>query len=389
MAVSNEPPKITNGGENPDNMSHWDIYNAFNPLNPGTAQTPEQQYGDIASKWSEAASFFASRIRQSSSAAWDGKAAEASRTAISNYATRAEDLTEALNALSAQVGAAKDGVSNTRNGVDVPIEKVSRLNFWDGDFLLWHGDRSLKKINEERDKAREAMKNNYVANMISADKSIPVTPKPTSPTNPLYTYTPTSGNPNSGPSNSNSNSGNQNSGNSTSSTSYSGSGSDSGSQSGTSSSDSTSPSSYQSSNASTSLSTLPSSFYSGLSSSLSTTPSSFTSGTGTGSGSGGYDGGTTTNSGGGLGKSVTGTGNTTTGTTAAAAATKAGTSSTGMAGMGGMGGANKGKGEDDADHSLPEWLRNMENTEELLGPQPKTIPGGVIGGDYEDPHAGA
>ncbi len=56
--------------------------------------------------------------------------------------------------------------------------------------------------------------------------------------------------------------------------------------------------------------------------------------------------------------------------------------------MGGAGGANKGKAESEKDHDLPEWLRNMENTEDLLGPQPKTVPGGVIGGDYRDLNAG-
>ncbi|MBB5911554.1 hypothetical protein BJY24_000421 [Nocardia transvalensis] len=51
-----------------------------------------------------------------------------------------------------------------------------------------------------------------------------------------------------------------------------------------------------------------------------------------------------------------------------------------------MGGARGGKSEDDEKgHDLPEWLRNMENAEELLGPAPRTIPGGVIGGDYSDP----
>jgi hypothetical protein len=248
MGVTHEPPSIIGGGENPDHWSHWDIYNSFNPLNTTAAHTCAQNYSNLATGWESAVTFFNARIKQSSDAAWQGKAADASRTAISNYTTRALDLCESLNAMSAQVSSAIDGVNNTKNGTDKPIEHVSFWNFKHGDFLGWHGDRSLQKINSERDKAREAMKNNYIANFVAADKQIPQVPKPNEITNPLYSYTATSGNPYSGPSNSNSNSGTSNSGTSTSSASDSGSVSDSGSQSGTSSSDSTS--SYQSSHTS-------------------------------------------------------------------------------------------------------------------------------------------
>lgn len=386
MAVSNEPPSITDGGENPDSWSHWDIYNSFNPLNTTNAHTASQNYSQLASGWESAVTFFNARIKQSSDAAWQGPAAEASRTAISNYSTKALELCDSLNAMSTQVAAAVDGVNGTKNGTDVPIQRVSSLNVWDGDFLWHHGDRSLSKINEERDKARAAMKDHYVTNFVAADKQIPQVPKPDG----IGGYTPSSGyTPGSGISQSGSQSGSGGGGGGdgqSASGSGSGSGSDSGSQSsGTSGTSGTSSSlsGYQSPHASSSLSTQPSSYFSGMS--ASTMPSSFTGGTGTGVGSGGFDGGGGggTPSGGGLGKSVPGTVGTTTGAAVTAAGTRAGGSTPGMAGMGGMGGAKGGKGEEDSSHEIPDWLRNMENTEELLGPQPKTIPGGVIGGDYD------
>ena len=384
MGVTNEPPSITDGGENPDSWSHWDIYNAFNPLNTTNGHTCSQNYSQLASGWESAVTFFNARIKQSSDAAWQGAAAEASRTAISNYVTRALDLCDSLNAMSTQVSAAIDGVNGTKNGTDKPIEHVGHWSFGDGDFLWHHGNRSLSKINEERDKAREAMKSHYVSNFVAADGKIPQAPKPEGIGNSLYTFT-SGNNPTSGISNSGHGGGNGISG----SGSGAGSGGDNGSggQSTGTSGASSSLSSYQSSHASSSLSTTPSSYYSGIS--ASTLPSSFTGGTGTGTGSGGFDGGGTggTTSGGGLGKSVPGTTGTTTGAAAAAAATRAGASTPGMAGMGGMGGANKGgKDDEDRSHAIPEWLRTMENTEELLGAQEKTIPGGVIGGDYDQNH---
>src|SRR6266568_3904927 len=112
MPVSNEPPKIDNGGENPDNFSHWDIYNAFNPLAPSQkAGDSAEAYQKMATRWSNAASFFGARILQSSSAAWEGNAAEASRTAITNYVQRAEELTDAITALHQQTTTAIDGVT--------------------------------------------------------------------------------------------------------------------------------------------------------------------------------------------------------------------------------------------------------------------------------------
>lgn len=379
MAVTNEPGQIPGGGENADSFSHWEIYNKFNPLNTSNGHTAAQQYSDLASKWSAAADFFASRIRQSSSAAWQGNAAEASRTAISNYAQRAEDLTEALNALSAQVHAAVDGVNGTKNGVAVPIQHVSAWNIKDGDFLWHHGSRSKQKIDQARDEAREAMKNNYVKNFVDADKKIPVIPKPNAISNPLYSYTPTSSSaytPISG------------NGPSTPGPSQSGTSGDSGSRSGTSSSqsDSMSTAGYSSSSMpsmsgySSSMATTPASYYSGTSP-TSTTPSNY-SGIGSGSGGDSALNGLGSATGGGLGKSVPGTGSNA--AAAAANAANAAGKTSNLAGMGGFGGAaGKGKGEDDKEHSLPDWLRNMENAEELLGPTPKSLPGGVIGGDFD------
>ncbi|SLJ82548.1 Uncharacterised protein [Mycobacteroides abscessus subsp. abscessus] len=56
-----------------------------------------------------------------------------------------------------------------------------------------------------------------------------------------------------------------------------------------------------------------------------------------------------------------------------------------MRGMGGMGMAGapgaRGGGQDDDTHQIPDYLVTQENTDELLGELPPTVPGGVIGGD--------
>lgn len=48
--------------------------------------------------------------------------------------------------------------------------------------------------------------------------------------------------------------------------------------------------------------------------------------------------------------------------------------------MGGGGGHGRGgKGEDDDDHAIPEFLKNLDNGQELFGDERKFVPGGVIG----------
>jgi hypothetical protein len=55
----------------------------------------------------------------------------------------------------------------------------------------------------------------------------------------------------------------------------------------------------------------------------------------------------------------------------------------GVGPMGMMGGAGAhgkgGKAEDDDEHTTPEFLKNLDNGQELFGEERKFVPGGVIG----------
>ncbi|WP_280370228.1 hypothetical protein [Nocardia wallacei] len=377
-----EKPRITDGGEHTDEWDHWRIYNAFNPLNTTEANKSVDEYAQIARRWTSAAELFANRIRHSSEAAWEGPAAEKSRTAIGNYAQRALDLTVPLQNLAQQVSSAIDGVNNTRNAVDRPPDGGAAYNPRSWNLGVWHGPSSAHVRNDCENTAREAMKNNYVANFVEADKQIPVLPVPDSPTNPLYkppetkkddSYVPggldipdpggTTPDPGTGKPNGEVGTADQ-SGETTQDPSTAAAGSD--------------PSQ-----------TAPAS---ALGEQAGTTPSSIGAPT-TASGYSGGHGGGGLGSGGGLGGVAGGPGRSVAGGQsaaggAAAAAGRVGAAGAGMPGMPGMGGLGGGRGkpeDDEKAHELPEWLRNMENAEELLGPAPKTIPGGVIGGDYADP----
>ncbi|RDI64438.1 hypothetical protein [Nocardia pseudobrasiliensis] len=389
MTISNEPSQIGQG-ENPDHLEHWAIYRAFNPQHTTEGDNAAGKYARMAATWDSDVTEFAARIRRSSAAAWSGPAAESSREAINNYAQRALDLTPALQALSQTVSTAVTGINNTKSNVDEPNNTVG-WHFWNTDG--WgSGPRSRKSIDAARDRARAAMRNYYLADFKAADAEIPVLPQPVSPTNPLYKTDSDrpigkgieddggGGTPNNPSDVDNKDKDKQDSKSPDDTTNKK---------------DSTQNSPEDSS--STESATNPAAANSDSGSAAPTDPNALATkptGVGTGgSGSGGYPGGGL----GGLpGGSTSGVGANAPGSSMPGAATP-GTAANptaagraGAAGQPGMGmpemGGGKGKSEDDERaHTTPDWLKNMDNTEELLGPAPKTIPGGVIGGEYADP----
>ncbi|PSR61175.1 hypothetical protein C8258_26985 [Nocardia sp. MDA0666] len=389
MATGNENPRITNGGENPDSWTHQKIYDSFVGLNTTEANHGCGEYEEIARRWNSAAELFAARIHNSSSAAWEGPAATSTRDAINRYAQRALDLVTPLNQLAQRVSSTVDGVDKTRTIVDKPPAHASGWNPTSWQMLGMHGPSSPSVRGDCENAAREAMRDHYVKQFVAADGQIPVLPVPDNPADPLYkppgtavAPPPAGPGPGPGPGPANSTPGPGQPGSPTDNT------------------PSTSPSSTAPS------STTPSGLGSPANSpttpsavdpsgsGASTMPSGLSGGAGglsgggyPGGGLGGLPGGSTP---GGPGRSVLGG---PAGTAANAAATGGAlggrTGTSGMPGMGGLGGA-KGKSEgEEKTHDLPEWLRNMENTEELLGPAPRTIPGGVIGGDYAEPPTGS
>ncbi|WP_433761875.1 WXG100 family type VII secretion target [Nocardia sp. CA-135398] len=384
MTDSYEPSKIPGGGEHVDSWNHWKIYNAFTPLNTTEAHNGASEYAQIAARWASAAELFANRINHSSSAAWDGNAANSSREAINKYAKAALDLTTPLQNLADRVSAAATGVNDTQKAVDKPPDGGSWYNPKSWNLGIYHGPNSAAVRNDCESAAREAMRNHYVNTFVSADKQIPVLPVPNSPTDPLYKapetkndgYSP--GTPGNGDGNPTSGTGNQgNGGDQKEDSQHATDPTTNDSQ-----DSSTTPTSTDSSSQTPSSTSATQSSSVTPTTSTSTTPSSYPGGTGSSSGGLGGTSGTTSGK---PGSSVPGT-PTATGTTAnAARAATTGTGTSGMAGMGGMGGGRGQSKGDDESHQLPEWLRNMENTEELLGSAPKTVPRGVIGGDPAEP----
>ncbi|MBF6319818.1 hypothetical protein IU453_23985 [Nocardia cyriacigeorgica] len=363
-------------------------------MDPTEANAAKDQYAAIAKDWDDTVTVFAARIRRSSESAWDGPAAQAARQAISDYATDALNLTPALNALSSRVSEMVNAVLETKKNMpeysDDPQSPLNPGDWFDGDH---EGDL-------ERE-AQNLVRTSYTDAARITDKLIPSLPQPRDPVA-LGDVPPgewkkggdgggdgSGGGGNGGGDTGGGIGGDDNGGGDTGEEVQPGTEEQTEDETTEDSTtdDTTTPSSTDPTST-TPASTVPSS-----STPSSTTPASSTSGL-PGSGGGfpgaGGSGGSSGSSGlpgSGIpaGRSLAGN-PMVTGVPAAAGAGGSGAagSGAGRSGMPMMGapGAGRGNGgENESDRKTPDYLVNEENARELLGDEPRTIPGGVLGAD--------
>jgi hypothetical protein len=385
MTFQNENPKIGDP-EEPNGFSHSEINGAFGPLAPGDhGMTASDQYGQIAAQWESGVQVFAARIRRSSAAAWEGPAAEQSRQAIGNYATRAEDLVPALNALAVQVYESVTSIMRTQNNLpEIPEDKAG----YNPSSWSWFGLNDYVSTGDAEETARQVMRDHYVTGFVQADTKIPVLPVPVNPTQPLHTDLPTDTGDQPGPGGTSTDQGGNPNGTETGQPQGE---NPNGEQPGE-EQPGEDPSTEQPEGAGTEdpgteqpgatpAATTPATTESPISTTPSTTTVPGITSTTPGPGTPGSPSGSPVTTGD-PGRSVPGTPNTTgTPTAPATGATASGAARSGMPGMMSPGAGRGQQGSDDDKHEIPDYLINAENTEELLGELPPTIPGGVLGAD--------
>ncbi|MEV3963479.1 hypothetical protein AB0M34_21740 [Nocardia sp. NPDC050193] len=371
-----ERPIIPDGGENPDSWDHPKINNAFNPLVVDDATSQAGKYWLMRQLWEQGFETFLRSTQTSLAQAWSGPAADQSKQAIQDYIDKhARPVTPALEALSTGIRDAVDAIVNTKNSLGDPLQADGFKGFFN---RLW----SSNEISRRTQEARVAMTTHYVTPFGELDGRIPVLPVPTGPTtttdipapppggylgtsNPTAsdTGTPTGTAPGGTPTG-------ETPAEPEAETQPETSGDDQTGQ-----PTNTDPGDTTTTPAGTELpsSTTPTT-------PASTTPSGLTTSPGApGSPTGSPDTQTP-------GRTVPGAPNVTQGTPAGAGTTAASTAgSRGMTGMpmgAGAGGRGGGKDEE-SNRSTPDYLITQENTDELLGESPRTIPGGVIGSNPE------
>ncbi|MBU3067108.1 PPE domain-containing protein [Nocardia sp. NEAU-G5] len=368
-----------------DTMSHDRIIQYRDKVVPNDMNESAGRWKTLADDTHTKATLFQGAIEGLINNGWSGASAESAKANVRKYvddvdtlknaaaivATKISDAAATLTQVKAQIPDKPQNRATSVLGIvtDVVTGVTGNPTSLIGSVMADHGRRD-----NAQNAARDVMNNVYKKYLPESDQNVPKMPGVTTADN--TSHTGASGPV--GPSSSYGPSSNSNAHSYGPSTSNSPTGASGPSSPSSSTSSSTSPSSLNLPDAKTGTS----SNLSGLSSSMSGTNTSTAGYSPSGVGTAGTTGtGGLNSSTGGLGSSVPGTTGTTT-TTAANATTAAGKTTSGMpSGM--MGGAGqKGKGEGDGEHKTPEWLKGIQ--EELVGPEPKLLPGGVIGGDYAD-----
>ncbi|MGK8500513.1 WXG100 family type VII secretion target [Nocardia asiatica] len=379
-----ENKRIPNGGEHADSWEHSRINDTFKPLDPTDALTQADKYWRARNDWEQGVETFARSIQTSIAQAWSGPAAEQSKSSIAKYTSDAQNLTFSLEELYYRVRDAATAISNTKKALPDTVdyswdERVFHPTRW-----ILSDDRS-----EAEQAARVAMKEYYVQPFSEMDGKIPVLPTPVGPTASVDIPAPPPGGYQSddsgGPSAHDTGTGPTATDPGTSEdTADDGTPDETATEEPQSTDESTQD---QQPSDTTTTDTAPAGTNPTSTNPASTTDPTKTTPAGTptphspGS-TPGSPGSPGTPSQPQPGRSVAGAPGMPSTTMGPAAAASASTAARGMSGMPGMmaPGARGGGKDDESEHKTPDYLITQENTDELLGEAPRTVPGGVIGG---------
>lgn len=391
-----EPPQIPPRTENPQGFKHTEIRDAFEPVDTIAANDAATKYQQAQQKWTDGLDTFRQRMMSSIAESWEGQAAEASKKAILNYTTKAEQLTSTFGSVSKVITDTAQAAVDVKTGIPERKGDPSRWNYkhWGPFRSSFENQRS-----DDEEQARSIMRTYYVDGLAQADKSLPVLPRPVdlvqqSDVPPVVpgTHVPGTSNNPVDPTN---NTGQPNqpgqtpdeqkkdeSGNPTEDKSTA--------NQPTQDPSTTDPSKQQTTAASTTAANTTPTTPTTPSTTTPTTPTTThptTPGVPTGltprsPGSPGSPGSPTKQPAS-PGRSIPGTAGSP-GTTARPSVPASAAAARGAAGSPGMmsPGGGRGKGEDDSEHQTPDYLKTDENTLELLGETAPTIPGGVLGARY-------
>ncbi|WP_028477390.1 hypothetical protein [Nocardia sp. CNY236] len=177
----NEPKRIPGGGENPHSWSHQEIKESFGALDDyGDAQDAAEKYAHVASWWDQGVETFARAMVESIGQAWEGAAADAAKDAIKRYTDDARTLEPALTQLAYTITESVEAVVATRNAIPDYADHSWTANVWPP-----RAAEEERSRNEAEQGAREAMRSNYVARFSGVDARVPVLPVALDPTQPL------------------------------------------------------------------------------------------------------------------------------------------------------------------------------------------------------------
>ncbi|MBO0853537.1 MAG: hypothetical protein J2P18_07200 [Nocardia sp.] len=394
-------PQGIHSSERAQSWGNGELKDIFDALVPRNAFESSQDFAQMATLWQQGVETFARSINRSIAEAWEGASAEAAKNSIGNYSQQAQGLTSPLQELATHMNDTAEAIGRTKGGIPDPvhIDATSWLN-------PYHRWTLEKQQGEHRQEAWDAFINHYVTPLGQIDQKIPVLPAPADPARPPDAVpgnpggsqehspmpgvggqaVPPGGRPGgSGPGDhqpgEHADQQPDSSHNPSAASLQSKPGGVDGNSAPTSGPDPTHASGLDPSDTATN----PSGVGAGSLDGGTGRPGGGSGIPGGGSGvPGGGSGGSERGEAAGPGRSVPGTGIPGVASTPAAAGMRGGAAGTaGMPGMG-MPGTKKDKADDEKEHRSPDYLINADNARDLIGEEPRTLPGGVIGGHQAD-----
>ncbi|MEU4315594.1 hypothetical protein [Nocardia sp. NPDC024068] len=379
-----ENATIPGGGEYTPNWNHPKISGAFSPLDVNDANGQAGKYLLMKLMWEQGFETFLRSTQASLAQAWSGPAAEQSKRAIQDYIDKcARPVTPALDALANGIKGAAQAIVDTKTRVGEPLVADGAFLSGDGFKGFFNTLISDDEISRRTQVAQAAMKTYYVDRFVELDTQIPVIPVPAGPTSTTDIPAPPPGGYNTDTGKPSATSPGTPAGTTGETPTGETPGTPEGETPGETPGETTQPTTTDPGDTATAPASTETPTGTTPTVPASTTPAGVTTGPGspggTPSGTPGSPGTPESQT---PGRTVQGAPNTAAGAPAGVAAGAA--NAAGNRGMGGMpmGGAGAGRGggqDDESKRSVPDYLINQENADELLGDIPPTIDGGVIG----------
>ncbi|MFE3546478.1 hypothetical protein ACFXK0_26240 [Nocardia sp. NPDC059177] len=172
-----EGAKIPPNTERPKGLRHNEILDRFTPVNSDPAYDAAAVYWQAKTDWTIGLETFRTRMNTAIAQAWEGNAAEASKTAINTYTTKADTLTGTFETVARLITDSAGSAVNTKSALP---ERKPDPDIWDINDRWINNDDFERERADDEETAQAVMTASYVNPFATIDNGLPVLDHPTS-----------------------------------------------------------------------------------------------------------------------------------------------------------------------------------------------------------------
>ncbi|MEV0294903.1 hypothetical protein [Nocardia sp. NPDC050710] len=170
-----DPPGITNP-ENVDALTHQQINDAFSAIDPAATMEMFEQWINALSLWRGSTERLVQAVRAAVDGNWTGQAADTATTAVVDYCTRADQLTDLFKETSTVAGATANAAVIAKSFLQPVVQVTADQNADPVEY-----DRQTREAETAQAEARRVMQERYIVPFQDQDSKIPTFPPAVSP----------------------------------------------------------------------------------------------------------------------------------------------------------------------------------------------------------------